>query len=71
MKTEGFDLLSKESLSMQGKQSAMEGDAWVISFTEAERQLLVGGARRKCLSILKALRDTHLDIQVTRPPRRD
>merc|ERR1712223_1226134 len=50
VKTEGFDLLSKESLSMQGKQSAMEGDAWVISFTEAERQLLVGGARRKCLS---------------------
>ena len=50
---------------MQGKQSAMEGDAWVISFTEAERQLLVGGARRKCLSILKALRDRHLDIQVT------
>jgi len=63
VKTEGFDLLSKESLSMQGKQSAMEGDAWVISFTEAERQLLVGGARRKCLSILKALRDRHLDIQ--------
>lgn len=63
VKSEGFDLLSKESLAMQGKQSAMEGDAWVISFTEAEKQLLVGGARKRCLSILKALRDRHLDIQ--------
>ena len=38
VKTEGFDLLSKECLSLQGKQSAMEGDAWVISFFEAEKQ---------------------------------
>merc|ERR1712141_109539 len=30
VKMEGFDLLSKECLSLQGKQSAMEGDAWVI-----------------------------------------
>jgi len=28
-----------------GKQSAMEGDAWVISFTEVMKQLLVGGAK--------------------------
>ena len=62
VKTEGFDLLSKECLSLQGKQSAMEGDAWVISFTEAERSLLYGGCRRKCLSILKCLRDNHLDL---------
>lgn len=59
---EGFDLLSKESLSLQGKQSAMEGDAWVINFTEVMKQLLVGGARKKALSILKTLRDRHLDI---------
>ncbi|XP_014208686.1 protein mab-21-like [Copidosoma floridanum] len=60
VKTEGFDLLSKESVSMQGKQSAMEGDAWVLSFSEAENRLLQGGCRKRCLSILKALRDRHL-----------
>ena len=38
VKTEGFDLLSKECLTLQGKQSAMEGDAWVISFFEAENR---------------------------------
>jgi len=30
VKTEGFDLLSKETPAMTGKQSAMEGDAWVL-----------------------------------------
>ena len=29
VKTEGFDLLSKESIYMKDKQSAAEGDAWV------------------------------------------
>jgi len=90
VKTEGFDLLSKESISMQvcslgiqiwqwrklielvsrqvfyfstqGKQSAMEGDAWVLSFTEAENRLLQGGCRKKCLSLLKTLRDRHLEL---------
>jgi len=63
VKTEGFDLLSKECVALQGKQSAMEGDAWVISFREAEAALLMGGSRKKCLSILKTLRDRHLDVQ--------
>ena len=62
VKTEGFNLLSKESIYMKDKQSAAEGDAWVISFTEAENMLLSGGSRRKCLSILKTLRDRHMDI---------
>merc|ERR1711953_1065977 len=62
VKTEGFDLLSKECLSLQGKQSAMEGDAWAISFTEAENRLLTGGCRRKVLSLLKTLRDHHLEL---------
>lgn len=62
VKNEGFDLLSKESVAMQGKQSAMEGDAWVMSFTEVESRLLLGGCRRKCLSILKTLRDRHLEL---------
>lgn len=62
VKTEGFDLLSKESTYMKDKQSAAEGDSWAISFNTAEMLLLSAGCRRKCLSILKALRDRHLDI---------
>ncbi|XP_044012957.1 protein mab-21-like [Aphidius gifuensis] len=62
VKTEGFDLLSKDCIALQGKQSAMEGDAWVLSFTEAETRLLFGGCRSRCLSILKTLRDRHLDL---------
>ncbi|ETN65639.1 cell fate determining protein mab21l2 [Anopheles darlingi] len=112
VKTEGFDMLSKECIALQGKNSAMEGDAWVLSFTEAENKLLqvphllqstppwgnlsnidaclywspaddddIGrhsvfmflgrraaattgprGCRRRCLSILKTLRDRHLDL---------
>jgi len=65
VKMEGFDLLSKESTTLQNKQSSssMEGDAWIISFQEAENQLLIGASRKKCLSILKTIRDRHLDIQ--------
>jgi hypothetical protein len=75
VKLEGFHLLSKESLiskekqqqqqqqqPMQQQQSSSEGDSWVISFGDAEDKLLVGGTRRKCLSILKTLRDRHLDL---------
>ena len=46
----------------QQQQSSSEGDSWVISFGESEDKLLNGGTRRKCLSILKALRDRHLDL---------
>lgn len=42
VKTEGFDMLSKECIALQGKNSAMEGDAWVLSFIEAENKLLQG-----------------------------
>ena len=44
------------------QQSSSEGDSWVISFAENENKLLAGGTRRKCLSILKCLRDRHLDL---------
>jgi len=40
----------------------MEGDAWVLSFADAENRLLSGGCRKKCLSLLKTLRDRHLDL---------
>ena len=40
----------------------MEGDAWVISFSEVENRLLTGGCRRKVLSILKTLRDGHMEL---------
>ncbi|GFQ67090.1 protein mab-21 [Trichonephila clavata] len=62
VKAEGFDLLSKESVTLQGKQSSMEGDAWVLNFCEAENRLLQGGCRKKCLSILKTLKDKHLEL---------
>jgi hypothetical protein len=62
VKTEGFDLLSKESIFLAGKNAAMEGDAWVLNFAEAENRLLQGGYRKRCLSILKTLRDRHLDL---------
>ncbi|OQR77708.1 protein mab-21-like [Tropilaelaps mercedesae] len=63
VKAEGFDLLSKECVTLQGKQSSMEGDAWVLSFLDAENRLLnSGGCRRRCLSLLKTLRDRHLDL---------
>lgn len=42
VKHEGFDLLSKECITLQGKNAAMEGDAWAVSFFEAENRLLVG-----------------------------
>jgi hypothetical protein len=46
---------------MKDKQASSEGDAWVMSFTEAEDRLLQNGTRRKCLSILKTLRDRNID----------
>lgn len=61
VKTEGFDLLSKESPYAR-ERSAVDGDAWVVSFRSAESLLLAGGCRRRCLSILKTLRDRHLDL---------
>ena len=66
VKLEGFDLLSKESIALQQKQSStsMEGDAWIISLHEAESSLLVGGARKKVLSMLKCIKDRNLDFQV-------
>ncbi|XP_076343708.1 putative nucleotidyltransferase MAB21L1 [Tachypleus tridentatus] len=62
VKAEGFDLLSKDCIFLQGKQSSMEGDAWLLHFMEAEKTLLSGGCRKKCLSILKTMRDRHLDL---------
>ncbi|XP_037070973.1 LOW QUALITY PROTEIN: protein mab-21-like 2 [Pollicipes pollicipes] len=62
VKAEGFDLLSKESQAIQSKQNSMEGDAWVLTFSEAENRLLYGGCRRRVLSVLKTLRDRHLDL---------
>lgn len=64
VKTEGFDLLSREASALHGGKSAMEGDAWVLGFGEAENRLLYSGSgcRRKCLSVLKTLRDRHLDL---------
>uniref|UniRef100_A0A8B9Y705 Putative nucleotidyltransferase MAB21L1 n=7 Tax=Amniota TaxID=32524 RepID=A0A8B9Y705_BOSMU len=62
VKAEGFNLLSKECHSLAGKQSSAESDAWVLQFAEAENRLQMGGCRKKCLSILKTLRDRHLEL---------
>jgi len=62
VKNEGFNILSKESIYMKDKQASSEGDSWVMSFLEAEDRLLQDGSRRKCLSLLKTLRDRHLDL---------
>jgi len=58
VKQEGFDLTSREPPSAaHAKQPSLEGDAWLISFTQAEDLLLATGCRRKCFSVLKTLRD--------------
>ncbi|PAA76228.1 hypothetical protein BOX15_Mlig014757g1 [Macrostomum lignano] len=62
VKSEGFILLSKESVYTREKGSAAEGDSWLVDFTDSENHLLQGGCRRKCLSILKTLRDRHLEL---------
>ncbi|XP_044594328.1 protein mab-21-like [Cotesia glomerata] len=63
VKNEGFDLLSKDCAVRRGnKQSTLDGDAWLLSFSNAERRLIQGNGRRRCLSILKTLRDRHLDL---------
>ena len=46
----------------RGKQSAMEGDAWLLSFSSAEKKLIQGASRKKCFSILKTLRDRNMDL---------
>lgn len=76
VKNEGFDLLSKEMpipmpIQNTGQQqgannkqqtgSTMEGDAWAMSMFSAENLLLAHSNRQKALSILKTLRDRHLD----------
>ncbi len=59
-------IFSKEGLpatATKQQSSSMEGDAWAMSFSQAEEILLTHGCRRRCLSILKCLRDTHLEFQ--------
>ncbi|XP_042885667.1 protein mab-21-like 2 [Penaeus japonicus] len=63
VKTEGFDLLSRESAVGTGKNGGgLEGDAWALSFNDAENRLLYGASRKRCLAILKTLRDRHLEL---------
>lgn len=44
-----------------GGNNTMEGDAWAMSMTQAENILLSNVNRRKAYSILKTMRDRHLD----------
>lgn len=71
VKAIGFNLLSKEpTVYAKEKQSSSvgQGDAWVMSFHEAESLLLAGpGCRSKCLSILKTLCDRQLNDLPDKP----
>jgi len=50
------------SSASSSSSSSMEGDAWVLCFTEAEDRLLLSSpGRKRTLSILKTLRDRHLE----------
>ncbi|XP_067949218.1 protein mab-21-like 2 [Watersipora subatra] len=62
---EGITLVSRESIYMKDKQTSSEGDAWLIEFTDAEERLMYSydTNRKKILSILKCLRDRHLQVQ--------
>uniref|UniRef100_A0AC35TXK8 Mab-21 domain-containing protein n=1 Tax=Rhabditophanes sp. KR3021 TaxID=114890 RepID=A0AC35TXK8_9BILA len=51
--------------TQQPNNSSMEGDAWAMSMTQAENILLSYPTRRKTLSILKCLRDSHLEFMGT------
>ena len=53
---------SADKAGIGAATAAAEGDAWVVAFTQAERALLRGGCRRKCLSVLRTLRDAHLEL---------
>lgn len=67
VKNEGFDLTSRETSITQASNkqaTSMEADAWSMNMHNAENLLLVGG-RKKTLSILKCLRDYHLDFHGT------
>ncbi len=60
-----MDICSKDLTPIVTKQqnaSSMEGDAWIMSFTAAEDILLAHNCRRRAYSILKTLRDSHLDF---------
>lgn len=52
----------QQSQQQQGNTNMMEGDAWVINMSHAERILLSHINRNRVYSILKTLRDRHLDF---------
>ncbi|KAL7075830.1 hypothetical protein ACQ4LE_005066 [Meloidogyne hapla] len=51
-----------QQLNTTTTNSMMEGDAWMISMTQAEQILLSHINRGRVFSILKTLRDRHLDF---------
>lgn len=58
-------VIPKQQQNQNANTCSVEGDAWWMSFTNAEDILLSTGCRRKVFSILKTLRDTHLDFPNT------
>lgn len=61
IKLRGFSLLARDPYpSVKGAGS--EGDAWLLSFNDAEEMLFASAGRRLCLNMLKTLYDKHLDL---------
>ena len=60
LRSEGFALLALDTVYMREKQSHAEGDAWAIAFPDAERRVLLGIGRTRCLALLKTIRDRNL-----------
>ena len=61
IKLRGFSLLARDPYP-SAKGAGSEGDAWLLNFSEAEDILFSTAGRRLCLSMLKTLYDTHLDL---------
>ena len=61
VKLRGFALLARDPYPCV-KSTGSEGDAWLLSFNDAEDVLFATGGRRLCLSMLKTLYDKHLDL---------
>lgn len=53
--------LNINNLTHTNGNNTMEGDAWAISMIQAENILLSDSNKKKVFSILKTLRDCHLD----------
>ncbi|MCL4136926.1 UNVERIFIED_CONTAM: hypothetical protein GTU68_001425 [Idotea baltica] len=62
VKMSGFTLVSRDCSHLAREKDKDKQEAAITAEGDAENRLLYGGCRRRCLSILKTLRDRHLDL---------